>query len=76
MYVFAADVLILADVFETFRDVSMTPGKFEIDPGNYVSAYKMAWDAMLKTRSIELDIIYDPFIYLMIESRMSWCLYD
>ena len=28
----AADVMILADLFETFRDVSLTKEKFEIDP--------------------------------------------
>ena len=70
MFVFAAVVLILADVFETFRDVSMTPGKLEIDPAHYVSAPQMAWDAMLKKTGIEPDLIYDPAIYLMIESGM------
>ena len=32
------DVLILADVFERFRSVSMEKGRFEVDPAHYVSA--------------------------------------
>ena len=41
------DVLILADVFERFRSVSMEQGRFEVDPAHYVSAPQMARDAML-----------------------------
>ena len=52
MYVFAADVHILADVFETFRYVSMTPGKFEIYPAHYVIAPQMAWNAMFKKTAL------------------------
>ena len=70
IYFIAADVMILADVFETFRDVSLTKGKFEIDPAHYVSAPQMAWDAMLKKTGIVLDLISDPAMYRMIESGM------
>ena len=62
--------MILADVFETFRDVSLTKGKFEIDPANYMSAPQMAWDAMLKKTGIVLDLISDHAMYRMIESGM------
>ena len=62
--------MILTDVFETFRDVSMTHGKFEIDPAHYVSAPQMAWDAMLKRTDITLDLITDPSMYQMIEGGM------
>ena len=64
------DVMILADVFESFRSVSLTPGRFEIDPAHYVSAPQMAWDAMLKKTNVSLDLITDPAMYLMIESGM------
>ena len=70
IFFIAADVMILADVFETFRDVSLTKGKFEIDPAHYVSAPQMAWDAMLKKTGIVLDLISDPAMYRMIESGM------
>ena len=65
-----ADVLKLADVFETFRDVSLTRGKFEIETAHYVSAPQMAWDAMLKEEGIALHLISDPAMYRMIESGM------
>ena len=58
--------MILADVFETFRNISLMKGRFEIDPAHYVSAPQMAWDAMLKKCSVTLDLITDPAMYLMI----------
>ena len=56
----AADVMILTDPFESFQDVSLTKGKFEIDPAHYVSVPQMACDAMLKKMVIVLDLISDP----------------
>ena len=64
------DVLILADVFEKFRSVSMEQGRFEVDPAHYLSAPQMAWDAMLKKRDVVLYLITDLAMYLMIESGM------
>ena len=63
-------MLILADVFEKFRSVSMEQGRFELDSAHYVSAPQMAWDAMLKKTDLLLDLITDPAMYLMIESGM------
>ena len=63
-------MLILADVFEKFRAVSMEQGRFEVDPAHYVSAPQMAWDAMLKKTDVVPDLITDPAMYLMIESGM------
>ena len=62
--------MLLADVFEHFRDSSLEPQRFLLDPAHYVSAPQMAWDAMLKTTGVELDLISDPAMYLMIESGM------
>ena len=62
--------MILADVFEIFRDVSLTHGKFEIDPAHYGTAPQMAWDAMLKKTDVTLDLITDPSMYQMIEGGM------
>ena len=42
------DVLILADVFEKFRTVSMEKDRFVVDAAHYGSAPQMAWDAILK----------------------------
>ena len=38
----------------------MEQGRFEVDPAQYMSASKMAWDAMLKKRGVQLDLITDP----------------
>ena len=63
-------MLILADVFEKFRAVSMEQGRFEVDPAHYVSAPQMAWDAMLKKTDVVMDLITDPAMYLRIEGGM------
>ena len=62
--------MILTDVFETFRAVSLDKERFAIDPIHYVSAPQMAWDAMLKKTEVKLDLLTDPAMYLMIESGM------
>ena len=62
--------MILADVFETFRNISLMKGRFEIDPAHYVTAPQMAWDAMLKKCAVTLDLISDTAMYLMIEGGM------
>ena len=41
-----SDVLLLADVFETFRGVCMT--NYELVPAWYYTAPGLAWDAALK----------------------------
>ena len=65
-----ADVLILADVFVTFRKLSLSRGKFEVDTFHYLSAPHMAWDAMLKKTGAWLDLISHPAMYLIFASGM------
>ena len=59
------DVLLLADVFESFRKTSLE--YYELDPCHYYTAPGMAWDAALKLTKVELDLITDPDMYLMFE---------
>ena len=59
------DVLLLADVFETFRDIAML--YYDLDPSHYFTLPGYAWDAMLLKTGIELDLISDMDMYLMIE---------
>ena len=40
------DVLILADVFESFRDICLD--YYELDPAHYFTTPNFAWDVMLK----------------------------
>ena len=60
-----SDVLLLADVFETFRDVCLK--NYGLDPAHYYTAPGLAWDAMLKMTKINLELLSDVDMLLMIE---------
>ena len=60
-----SDVILLADVFETFRDLCMT--NYELDPAWYYAAPGLAWDAALKVTKVELELLSDPDMLLMFE---------
>ena len=51
------DVLLLADVFEYFRNESIT--SFKLDPLYYISLPSYAWDCMLKTTGVRIEIFND-----------------
>ena len=51
------DVLILADVFENFRELCLK--YYEIDPAYCYSAPGLSWNAGLKYTEIELDLLTD-----------------
>ena len=59
------DVLLLADVFENFRDVCQE--NYGLDPAWYYTAPGIAWDAALKVTKVELELLADPDMLLMIE---------
>ena len=59
------DVLLLADVFESFRDLCLKI--YKLDPVHYFTAPGLAWDACLKMTNIELELISDINMLLMIE---------
>ncbi len=60
-----SDVLLLADVFETFRDVCLT--NYNLDPAWYYTAPGLACDAALKYTDVELELLSDSDMLLMIE---------
>ena len=62
------DVILLTDVFENFRDVSMT--NYGLDPAHYLTTPSLTWDACLTLTNIELELITDPEIFLFFESGM------
>ena len=59
------DVLLLADVFEKFRDICLK--NYGLDPVYYYTAPGLAWDAMLKMTGVNLELLSDVDMLLMIE---------
>lgn len=59
------DVLLLADVFETFRDMCLK--HYKLDPCWYYTSPGLAWDAMLKITGVKLQTIKDYDMCLFIE---------
>ena len=60
-----SDVLILADVFENFRDVCNE--NYGLDPAHYYTSPGLAWDAALKMTKISLELLSDYDMILMIK---------
>lgn len=56
-----SDVLILADVFENFRKVSLQTHK--LDPAQYFTTPGFTWDAMLKFTKVKLELLTDLEMY-------------
>ena len=59
------DVLLLADVFENFRDICIK--NYKLDPAHYNTASGLAWDAALKITKVELELLSDIDMLLMVE---------
>ena len=60
-----SDVLLLADVFENFRDICLK--NYGLDPVYYYTAPGLAWDAMLKMTGINLELLSNIDMLLMVE---------
>ena len=61
------DVLLLADVFENFRNNCIK--NYELDPAHYYTAPGLAWDAALKVTGVNLELLSDIDMLLMAEKR-------
>ena len=62
------DVLLLADVFENFRDICIK--NYNLDPAHYYTAPGLAWDAALKLTEVKLELLSDPDMLLMVEKSI------
>ena len=60
-----SDTLLLADVFENFRDMCIKV--YELDPAHFASLPGLAWQACLKKTNIELELLTDYHMLLMID---------
>ena len=63
-----SDVLLLADVFESFRKTCLQ--YYKLDPCHYFISPGLSWDAMLKMTNIKLELMIDVDMYLFIEKGM------
>ena len=60
-----SDVLLLADVFEEFRNICLE--NYSLDPAWYYTSPGLSWDALLKHSGAKLELLTDPDILLMFE---------
>ena len=59
------DVILLANVFEAFRDTYLE--HYKLDPAHFYTSPGLAWKACLKRTGIKLELLTDPDILLMFE---------
>ena len=62
---FRSDVLFLADVFENFPKMCLEI--YKLDPIKFISVPGLVWQAALKKKQVELDLLTDVDMLLMIE---------
>jgi len=63
-----SDVLLLADVFENFRNTIFE--EHRLDPLHFITLPSLAWASALKYTHAKLYLITDPDMYLMVENNM------
>ena len=63
------DTLLLADMFENFRDMCLI--EYELDPAHFLSLPGLAWQACLKKTNVELELLTDCDMLLMVEEEIS-----
>ena len=63
-----SDVLLLADVFESFRKTCLQ--YYKLDPCHYFTSPGLPWCAMLKMTNIELELMTDVDMFQFIEKGM------
>ncbi|CAB3980476.1 Hypothetical predicted protein [Paramuricea clavata] len=62
------DVLLLADIFESFRMICLS--NYKLDPAHYLSAPGLRWDAFLKQSGNEIELVSDMDMFQFFEKGM------
>ena len=60
-----SDTFLLADVFETFRNMCIKV--YKLDPAHFLSAPGLAWQACLKRTMVKLELLTDVDMLLIVE---------
>ena len=60
-----SDTLLLADVFENFRNMCLEI--YELDSARFLTVPGLAWEAALKKTKVKLDLLTDIDMLLMVE---------
>ena len=60
-----SDTLLLADVFENFRNKCIEI--YELDPAHFLSASGLAWQACLKKTEVRLELLTENDMLFMVE---------
>ena len=63
-----SDILLLADVFENFRETCLQ--YYKLDPCHYFTSPGLSWDAMLKMTDIKLELMTDIDMFQFIEKGL------
>ena len=63
-----SDVLLLADVFESFRKTCLQ--YYKLDPCHYFTSPGLSWDVMLKMTNIKLELMVDVDMFQFIKKGM------
>ena len=63
------DTLLLADVFENFRNMCIKV--YELDPTHFLYALGLAWQVCLKKTQIELELVTNINMLLMVEQGIK-----
>ena len=64
-----SDTLLLADVFEHFKNMCLKT--YEPDPAHILSAPGLAWETCFKKTKIKLELLTDIDMLLMVEKWIS-----
>ena len=65
-----SDTLLLADVFENFRDMSIEV--YQLDLAHFLSAPGLAWQACLKKAVVKLELLTNLDMLLMVEKGIRY----
>ena len=63
-----SDVLLLADVFENFREICLN--YYKLDPAHFYTAPGLSWAACLKMTKVELELLTDVDMHLFNEEGL------